>query len=68
MAYPTFGGSSAALKGCATKKAVISGVLGKPPRRPQCLALRLGLKPVGRPGNIRRIDRVIGRKTRKLEP
>ncbi|MBC7322899.1 MAG: hypothetical protein H5T90_07340 [Acetomicrobium sp.] len=32
MAYPTAGGSSAALKGCATRKKVVRGVLGQPPR------------------------------------
>jgi len=32
MAYPTFGGSSAALKGCATRKEAIRGVLGQAPR------------------------------------
>jgi len=33
MAYPTAGGSSAALKGCATRKKVVRDVLRQAPRR-----------------------------------
>jgi hypothetical protein len=33
MAHWTSGGSSAALKGCATRKEVARGVLGQAPRR-----------------------------------
>jgi hypothetical protein len=49
MAYPTAGGSSAALKGCATRKEIILDVFGQPPDRDE-FSSYFGKEQRGTPG------------------